>query len=249
MIRCRMVAMAREEAMATAGYDYDKNIPPGFYDEIHQRKAGVRFSWHDLKFRAVADRLGGVGTVLDIGCGPGTFIGNYLDDADCLGIDFSVPQIDYARRRYGTARHRFSTQALAGLGERFDAVTMIELLEHLPPVDARRLLAEARGLLSPQGRLVVTTPNYRSLWPLIERGVNLVSRVSYERQHVNKYDRARLAGDLAGAGYREVTVATAVGIAPFAAMLGGWAVEWIDAAERRVGHLGFGNLLIAVARP
>ena len=87
--------------MTTPGYDYDKDIPAGFYDEIHQRRAGVRFFWHDLKFRAVAARLDGAGKVLDVGCGPGTFIGNYLDGVECLGVDFSAPQIDYANRRYG----------------------------------------------------------------------------------------------------------------------------------------------------
>ena len=162
--------------MTIPGYDYDKDIPAGFYDEIHQRKAGVRFFWHDLKFRAVAARLEGAGKVLDIGCGPGTFIGNYLDGVDCLGIDFSAPQIDYANRRYGDGRASLlDAGARRPRCQRFDAITMIELIEHLPPADARRLLAEARGLLSPQGRLVVTTPNYRSLWPLIEWGVNLVS--------------------------------------------------------------------------
>jgi SAM-dependent methyltransferase len=244
-----MVAMAREEAMATPAYDYDKDIPAGFYDEIHQRRTGVRFFWHDLKFRAVAARLDGVGKVLDVGCGPGTFIGNYLDGIECLGIDVSAPQVDYANRRYGTAWHRFSTQALTGLGERFDAITMIEVIEHLPPADTSRLLAEARGLLSPQGRLVVTTPNYRSLWPLIEWGLNRVSRVSYEQQHVNKYGRGRLAADLAQAGYGKVDIGTAVGLAPFAAVLGQRPARWLDAAERGIGHLGCGNLLIAVARP
>ena len=238
--------------MTTPGYDYDKAIPAGFYDEIHQRRAGVRFFWHDLKFRAVAVRLEGAARVLDIGCGPGTFIGNYLDGADCLGIDVSAPQIDYANRRYGTARHRFSTDALAGLGdagERFDAVTLIEVIEHLAPADARRLLAEVRGLLSPQGRLVVTTPNYRSLWPLIEWGLNLVSRVSYEQQHINKYGRGRLAADLAQAGYARVDIGMANGLAPFAAELGRRPAQWLDAVERSIGHLGCGNLLIAVARP
>jgi hypothetical protein len=67
--------------MTTPGYDYDKAIPAGFYDEIHQRKAGVRFFWHDLKFRAVGARLEGAGKVLDIGCGPGTFIGNWASTA------------------------------------------------------------------------------------------------------------------------------------------------------------------------
>jgi SAM-dependent methyltransferase len=235
--------------MTTPGYDYDKTISAGFYDEIHQRKAGVRFFWHDLKFRAVAARLEGARKVLDIGCGPGTFIGNYLDGVDCLGIDFSAPQIDYANRRYGTAAHRFSTQSLAGLDACFDAITMIELIEHLPPAEARRLLAEARGLLSPDGRLVVTTPNYRSLWPVIEWGVNLVSSVRYEQQHINKYGRGRLAAELAQAGYREVTLGTAVGLAPFAAVLGRQPAQWLDALERSIRHLGCGNLLIAVARP
>ena len=241
--------MAREEAMATPAYDYDRDIPAGFYDEIHQRKAGVRYFWHDLKFRAVAAHLKEAGRVLDIGCGPGTFIGNYLDGVECLGVDSSRPQIDYANRRYATARHRFSTQRLDRIDERFDAVTLIEVIEHLPPPDARRLLAEARVLLSPQGRLVVTTPNYRSLWPLIEWGVNRVSRVTYERQHVNKYVRTQLAADLAGAGYGKIEIGTAVGLAPFAAAFGQRPAAWLDAVERSVGHLGCGNLLVAVARP
>ena len=244
--------MAREEAMATPGFDYEKDIPAGFYDEIWQRRAGVRFFWHELKFRAVARSLDGAARVLDVGCGPGTFIGNHLPEAEGLGIDFSASQIDYANRRYGTERHRFATGPLARLvdtGERFDAVTMIELIEHLPPADARRLLAEARGVLAPGGRLVVTTPNYRSLWPLIEWGVNRVSRVRYEQQHVNKYDRRRLESDLLVAGYADVAVDTAVGLAPFAAVLGGAVAEGLDALERGVGHLGCGNLLIAVARP
>ena len=126
---------------------------------------------------------------------------------------------------------------------------MIELIEHLPPADAHRLLAEARGLLSPQGRLIVTTPIYRSLWPLIEWGVNRVSRVSYAQQHINKYGRGRLAADLGQAGYAKVDIATAVGLAPFTAVLGRRPAQWLDAAERSIGHLGCGNLLIAVARP
>jgi hypothetical protein len=84
---------------------------------------------------------------------------------------------------------------------------------------------------------------------LIEWGVNLVSRVSYERQHINKYGRGRLAAELAQAGYTRVEVGTVVGLAPFAAVLGRRPAQWLDALERSIGHLGCGNLLIAVARP
>jgi 2-polyprenyl-3-methyl-5-hydroxy-6-metoxy-1,4-benzoquinol methylase len=238
--------------MQSPDYDYEKEIPAGFYDKIHQRKAGVRYCWHDLKFRAVAAHLTGVKRLLDIGCGPGTFIGNYLGGVDCLGTDFSATQIQYANRRYADKSHRFSTQPIASLvlaGERFDAITMIELVEHLAVPDAARLLAEVRALLAADGLLIVTTPNYRSLWPLLEWGVNRVSPVSYEQQHVNKYRRDRLIAQLLEAGYRRVTVTTVVGLAPFAAVFGARPVRWLDALEARLGHLGCGNLLLAVARP
>jgi 2-polyprenyl-3-methyl-5-hydroxy-6-metoxy-1,4-benzoquinol methylase len=238
--------------MTSPRYDYEQDIPAGFYDEIYQRKAGVRYRWHDLKFRAVAAHLDRAERLLDIGCGPGTFIGNYLGGIEGLGIDASGSQIDYANRQYATAAHRFSTQPVASLvdaRERFDAITMIELVEHLSADDVARLFAQARELLSPEGILIVTTPNYASLWPIIEWGVNLVSQVSYEQQHINKYRRARLSAQLAEAGYRRVTVTTAVGLAPFAAVLGPRPTQWLDVFETRLHHLGCGNLLLAVARP
>ncbi len=97
---------------------------------------------------------------------------------------------------------------------------MIELIEHLAPEAAIRLLSEARALLAPQGVLVVTTPNYRSLWPLIELGVNALSPVSYIEQHINKYRRGLLAAHLLAGGYRHVSVKTALGLAPLTAAFG-----------------------------
>ena len=237
--------------MKTPAYDYEEKIPAGYYDEIYRRKAGVRYCWHDLKFSAVASHLTQAKKLLDVGCGPGTFIGNYAGDTAALGIDSSASQIDYACRQYATRHHRFSTRSVASLieaGERFDAITMIELIEHLAPEEATRLLAQSRQLLSPEGALIVTTPNYASLWPVIEMGVNLVSPVSYEAQHINKYRRGRLVRHLSDAGYGRVTVKTVVGLAPFAAVFGPKPVQWLQALEAAMRNLGCGNLLLAVAR-
>lgn len=238
--------------MKEAAFDYETEIPAGFYDRIYRRRRGIRYSWHDLKFRSVVEHLGRPNRVLDVGCGPGTFIGNYLDGVESLGVDLSAAQIAYADETYGTPGHRFSTQSVGTLGmagERFDAVTMIELIEHLPADEAIRLLSDVRRLLTPDGLLVVTTPNYASLWPLIEIGVNALSPVSYIDQHINKYRRGLFASHLAEAGYRNVKIRTVLGLAPFAAAFGPRAANALHELESAVGHLGVGNLLLATARP
>lgn len=238
--------------MEDAVFDYETRIQAGFYDKVYRRKAGVRYCWHDLKFRAVAAQVGNPLRLLDVGCGPGTFIGNYLPGVEALGLDISSSQVDYATRTYGSTKHHFSTRSLASLaddGERFDCVTMIELIEHLTPEAAIQLLSEARALLASPGVLVVTTPNYRSLWPIIELGVNAMSPVSYIEQHINKYRRSLLVAHLSAAGYRDVSVKTAVGLAPFAAALGLGIASAVHAVEAGLGHLGAGNLLLATARP
>lgn len=238
-------------AASDAPFDYEA-VPAGFYDTVYRHGRGIRYCWHDLKFRAVARALAGRRRLLDIGCGPGTFIGNYMAGVACLGIDVAAPQIDYANRHYATDEHRFSTRSIAELassGETFDALALIEVIEHLPGADARRLLEQVRGLLSADGILVLTTPNYASLWPVIEWGVNIVSSVSYEGQHINKYTRARLRSDLAASGYREIAIRTAVGFAPFTAVLGNGFANGVEALETAVGHCGIGNLLLATARP
>ena len=238
--------------MTKPGFKYEEQIPAGFYDRIYRRKAGVRYCWHELKFRSVAAHLPRAGKLLDVGCGPGTFIGNYLPEVEALGVDLSPSQIAYANAHYATPRHRFSAEPVESLlaaGQRFDTITMIELVEHLAPADVARLFAQTRELLAPDGTLIVTTPNYRSAWPLIEWGVNLLSQVSYEEQHINKYRRGSLVRDLTDAGYRGVSVETIVGFAPFAAVLGQRFAEGVYAVEEKVRHLGCGNLLLASARP
>lgn len=91
--------------MKSASYNDEEEIPAGFCDSIYLRLGGVRFCWHDLKFRSVAAGLPRSGKYLDIGCGPGTFIGNYLDDIEALGIDLSASQTEYANRHYWTGAH------------------------------------------------------------------------------------------------------------------------------------------------
>ncbi|QDV37854.1 bifunctional 3-demethylubiquinone-9 3-methyltransferase/ 2-octaprenyl-6-hydroxy phenol methylase [Tautonia plasticadhaerens] len=175
-------------------FDYDQ-IPLGYYDEVMRTGHPVRRCWHRQKFqRALAALPPGPGlSVLDIGCFAGTFLGMLPGDRfpRQLGVDIIPKQIEWAASHYAAPYREFRAipglSALADLGETFDCVTLIEVLEHLSAEEIRALLGHVGRLLKPGGRFLMTTPNYASAWPLLERILNRASDVKYEEQHLSKF--------------------------------------------------------------
>ena len=176
-------------------FDYE-SIPAGYYDEVFRRGRGIQSKWHHLKFARVARELDGHRRVLDVGCGPGTLAGNHGAGHDWVGTDLSARQIEYARRAYGHTGARFYRETPAHVPADegpFDAVTMVELIEHLEPSVVDATIAESLERLRPGGKLVITTPNFSSAWPALEAAVNRFGEVSYGFQHINKFGPERLA--------------------------------------------------------
>jgi SAM-dependent methyltransferase len=222
-------------------FDYE-SIPAGYYDEVFSRRRGVQSKWHHLKFQRVASELEGYAQVLDVGCGPGTLAGNFGAGHDWAGTDLSTRQIEYAQRTYGATGARFyrRTPATVPADEGpFDAVTMVELIEHLAPAEADETIAQALERLRPGGKLVITTPNFRSVWPLLEAGVNRFGDVSYGFQHINRYNPGRLVRLLERHGLDTPKAEQFLFLAPFAAALGWRAADHIAQLERGIeGRLG-----------
>lgn len=108
-------------------------------------------------------------SVLEAGCGLGYFTyalkrGGY----NVLGIDVSQEAIAKATRAYGDLYKTESVESFArSSGQAFDAVVLIEVIEHLEnPIAA---IEDALQLLSSGGCLVLTTPNrsyygYDQVW-------------------------------------------------------------------------------------
>jgi 2-polyprenyl-3-methyl-5-hydroxy-6-metoxy-1,4-benzoquinol methylase len=187
----------------------------------------VQRFWHHTK-RLVIDRYlppqrGEF--VLDVGCGSGvvtSYLG--LSGARVLGIDGNPAAVTFADYRFATRnvafRHGY-VDASFGDAEPADKVYCLELIEHLPADQGRSLLAGIHKALKPGGRALITTPNYRSGWPLIEWTMDTLKLAPKMRedQHVERYHRRKLARLVRAEGFRVVRTATTCLLAPWLAGL------------------------------
>ncbi len=117
--------------------------------------------------------------------------------------------IDHARREYGSESKRFfagPARALPDDCRDCDVATVVEVVEHLCPSDLDDLLRTTIERLRPGGKLIVTTPNFRSAWPLVEKLVNHFGEVNYGPQHINKFTPPRLRRLLQDVGLEDVRV-------------------------------------------
>lgn len=97
------------------------------------------------------------GTVLDVGCGGGAFLSLCLVKGwKAMGVEPSRDAAAYARRR-GLDVHDGDWPVPAIADESVDAVTFINVLDHLP--DPFEALREASRVLKPEGLLYIRVPN------------------------------------------------------------------------------------------
>lgn len=231
-------------------------IDGGYQHRALTEGPAIQRFWH----RAKLDLLDWLFTpaagerVLDVGAGSGVFAAAMADrGALVTGVDANPDAVAYARRTFARDGLELREGYLDELDlpeASFDRASCLEVLEHVYPDQGRKLLSDLRRILKPTGLLLVTTPNYRGLWPIIEWAADRFSSAAQMdgAQHVTHFHRKMLCDMLREASFEVVTVRCISTVAPFAAAASWRAAEAIERIERRV-DLPFGNLLAAVARP
>lgn len=187
--------------MTNSEFEYE-SIPVGYYDKMFTEglkvNRGLQFSWHYLKFKTVKRSFPEYKSHLDIACGPGTFIGNFLDDRS-IGLDISDNQISYAKNTYGSLSNQFYLKDMNKEFDdekNYDVITLLEFIEHISTEEVNSLILKCMNKLNENGKIIITTPNYRGLWLLLEKIVSLVGPVDYKLQHINRYTKKRIEKEL-----------------------------------------------------
>src|SRR6476620_9903836 len=184
-------------------------------------RAAQRF-WHEAKFRLI-ERVAMPGKhdrVLDAGCGSGT-ISHFLSlhAGDVVGIDSNPSAIAYAGGAYKAPNLQFRLGQFDDLAgdKSFDKIYSIEVIEHLYEHQVADVLSLFHKLTNPGGQLFLTTPNYRSAWPIIEWALDRLALAAKmdEVQHVTHFTKRKLTAICERAGWRVHHIGTFNGLAPF----------------------------------
>jgi 2-polyprenyl-3-methyl-5-hydroxy-6-metoxy-1,4-benzoquinol methylase len=134
------------------------------------------------RFRKVAPFLRSSARVLDIGSADGALFRRYPGVRAFVGVD---PDAD------GTRRLAPNAQLLRGVfpdvlqdDEPFDVISLLAVLEHVPPTEQPRLAAECARRLTPGGVVVVTVPSpvVDTILALLKR-LHLIDGMSVEQHY------------------------------------------------------------------
>jgi 2-polyprenyl-3-methyl-5-hydroxy-6-metoxy-1,4-benzoquinol methylase len=162
--------------MATAA----GGITPGYTGDYLRDRPNV-----EAKFARVLEHLEryvSPGRLLDVGCGPGFLLAVARERGwDVRGVDVNRWAADHAREELGLDVTCERLESAAFKDASFDAVTMMDLIEHV--ADPGALVAEAARITRPGGALAIHTPDAGSpvsramgrRWPEVRRaGEHLV---------------------------------------------------------------------------
>lgn len=228
-------------------------IEGGYQDNATYHASSPQRFWHQTRFahslELLKPELGDC--VLDVGCGSGVFANLIAQNkgVEVTGVDANEAAITFCQKRYLNPNLNFVQCAIdeINFGKRsFDKVSFLEVIEHIYQYQAEETLDLFHGLLKPGGRLVISTPNAHSVWPFIEKAMDLLRLVPQmqNEQHVADYAPSSLKQLCERHGFKQLESRTVLLLSPWTAAVSWRLAKAIERIEQHCPVL-IGCLLIA----
>jgi 2-polyprenyl-3-methyl-5-hydroxy-6-metoxy-1,4-benzoquinol methylase len=141
--------------------------------------------------------------ILDVGCGPGTLVGELADAGlDATGFDISEHAVELASRRFPAVhfvQHPVEERPWPVEPGSLDVVVSFEVIEHL--LQPRSLIEGAREALVPGGHLALSTPYHGLLKNTVVALVAFDRHFAIEGDHIRFFSDRTLRRLLGSAGF------------------------------------------------
>ena len=208
----------------SCGFGQPEELPrlPRFFERMYDQRWADEWIEHefeaaykDLIFRTILRQIDrrvdsyAPRRLLDVGAHAGRFMRMAQAGGwDVEGVEVNPKTAAHAERRTGAVVHRVSIETVAAEGRRYSALTLTDVLEHIP--DPVRVLQTAARVLLPGGIVAVKVPS----GPAQRRKEQVLSALDPGRPvslannlvHVNHFSAHSLRLALERAGFREITI-------------------------------------------
>ena len=208
---------------AACGFTQPERLPAvkGFFDRLYDQQWSPEWMREEFESRykdvifhtilsGLASRKPEGRRLLDIGAHAGRFMQMARAAGwQPEGIELNARTAAFAAARTALPVHSANVDTLVLSGRRYGAVTLIDVLEHIPHPIA--LLSKVREAIEPGGWVVVKVPSgpaqrqKEAMRALLHRGYR--PRLADNLVHVNHFSPASLRKGLERAGLREIAVA------------------------------------------
>ncbi len=156
-----------QEARYEYPYHYIPRIEDGEFSRVCYWPWGFRYlAGHKVVFEQLEKIT--FNSLVDIGCGDGRFIKDLTKrypEIRVLGIDHSKRAIQLAEAINPGLEYKATDILQNSISERFDAATLIEVLEHIPTGCLPSFLKAVSDLINQKGYLVLTVPHINTPLP------------------------------------------------------------------------------------
>ncbi len=215
LVRCVGCGFGQPAALPTLDEYFARMYDQRWSDEwmAHEYASAYKDLIFQTVLRQLAHRLPtSRRTLLDLGAHVGRLLRLAREDGwTAEGVELNPQTAAFAATATGLVVHQADARTLASAGRRYDAVTFIDVLEHIP--DPVSVLRTARQVIAPRGWIAVKVPNgpvqLRKELLRARIGVGYRATVADNLVHVNHFSPQALALALTRAGFTDIDVVTA----------------------------------------
>jgi 2-polyprenyl-3-methyl-5-hydroxy-6-metoxy-1,4-benzoquinol methylase len=139
--------------------DYAQNVSAKFH-QSPETWLPRRFSVWRRAYKNLLPHIRATKSILDYGCGAGEFLAFLAQhtSAELYGYDPSATQLASAKQNCKHVSQIHLAEEIPTT-QYFDMVFCNHVIEHVPDSDLAHFVSLLTGLVSPKGKLIITTPN------------------------------------------------------------------------------------------